>query len=157
MSSTDELLQEIETDSSTGTQQSQQESESRRSRIVDRIRSGFSPKYFILALIAISIGLFLVKSIPLLNFIPFIGLAGIFLVAFLFGTVGSKRRYVEIGVAGGLVSSASFLSSRFAIFAMANDLGFGPLAAAGGAIGLICALVGHYFGRDLRSGLTADL
>lgn len=156
MSSTDELLKEIETDSSTGTQQSQGKTESRRSRIADRTRSSFSPKYFVLALVAISIGLFAANSIPILNIIPFIGLAGIFVAAFALGAIGSKRRYAEIGVAGGLVSGASF-ASGLVVFAMASNIGIAPLAAAGGAIGLICALVGHYFGRDLRSGLTADL
>jgi len=32
-----------------------------------------------------------------------------------------------------------------------------PLLAVGGGLGLVVALLGHYFGRDLRAGLTADV
>lgn len=32
-----------------------------------------------------------------------------------------------------------------------------PLVAVGGGVGLVLALLGHYFGRDLRAGLTEDI
>ena len=87
---------------------------------------------------------------------------GVFFAAFVIGLALSARRYVETGVAGAAAG---------ATVAVANVLGVGflpigidylqqwglPLLAVGGGIGLVVALLGHYFGRDLRAGLTADV
>ncbi|MFC7187066.1 hypothetical protein [Halorubrum yunnanense] len=121
----------------------------------------FSAKAFALSLVAVAAGVFVGGAIPLIG--GTIGSAGgVFLAAFLIGLVLSARRYVETGIAGGAAGAA---------VAVTNVLGVGflpigidylqqwglPLLAVGGGVGLVVALVGHYFGRDLRAGLTTDV
>lgn len=88
--------------------------------------------------------------------------AGILLGTFFvgFGTGGS--RYAEAGLAGALAGAGT---------AVTNVLGVGflpigidylsqwglPLLAVGGAVGLALGLLGHYFGSDLRAGVTGEL
>ncbi|MDZ5812097.1 hypothetical protein U4E84_12170 [Halorubrum sp. AD140] len=121
----------------------------------------FSAKAFALALGAVAAGVFVGGAIPLVG--GTVGSAGgVFLAAFLVGLVLSSRRYVETGVAGAAAGAA---------VAVTNVLGVGflpigvdylqqwglSLLAVGGGLGLAVALLGHYFGRDLRAGLTADV
>ena len=121
----------------------------------------FSAKAFALSLVAVAVGVFVGGAIPLIG--GTIGSAGgVFLAAFLIGLALSARRYVETGIAGGAAG---------ALVAVTNVLGVGflpigidyiqqwglPLLAVGGGLGLVVALLGHYFGRDLRAGLTADV
>jgi hypothetical protein len=121
----------------------------------------FSGKAFALALVAVAVGVFVGGAIPLIG--GTIGSAGgVFLAAFSIGLALSARRYVETGIAGAAAGAA---------VAVTNVLGVGflpigvdylqewglPLLAVGGGVGLVVALLGHYFGRDLRAGLTADV
>jgi len=121
----------------------------------------FSAKAFALSLVAVAVGVFVGGAIPLIG--GTIGSAGgVFLAAFLVGLALSARRYVETGLAGGAAG---------AFVAVTNVLGVGflpigidylqqwglPLLAVGGGLGLVVALLGHYFGRDLRAGLTANV
>ena len=121
----------------------------------------FSAKAFALSLVAVAVGVFVGGAIPLIG--GTIGSAGgVFLAAFLIGLALSARRYVETGLAGAAAG---------ALVAVTNVLGVGflpigidylqqwglPLLAVGGGLGLVVALLGHYFGRDLRAGLTADI
>jgi len=121
----------------------------------------FSAKAFAVALVAVGLGVFAGGAIPLIG--GTIGsAAGVFLAAFLVGLVLSTRRYVETGLAGAAAGAGT---------AVTNVLGVGflpigvdylqqwglPLLAVGGGLGLVLALLGHYFGRDLRAGLMADI
>ena len=121
----------------------------------------FSGKALALSLVAVAVGVFVGGAIPLIG--GTIGAAGgVFLAAFLVGLVLSARRYVETGLAGAVAGAS---------VAVTNVLGVGflpigidylqqwglPLLAVGGGLGLVVALLGHYFGRDLRAGLTADV
>ncbi|MFC7324535.1 hypothetical protein ACFQMF_08080 [Halorubrum rutilum] len=121
----------------------------------------FSAKAFALSAAAVAVGVFVGGAIPFIG--GTIGSAGgVFLAAFLVGLVLSARRYVETGLAGGAAG---------ALVAVTNVLGVGflpigidylrqwglPLLAVGGGLGLVVALLGHYLGRDLRAGLTADI
>ncbi|TKX79476.1 hypothetical protein [Halorubrum sp. SD626R] len=121
----------------------------------------FSAKAFALSVVAVAVGVFVGGAIPLIG--GTIGSAGgVFLAAFLIGLALSARRYVETGLAGGAAG---------ALVAVTNVLGVGflpigidylqqwglPLLAVGGGLGLAVALLGHYLGRDLRAGLTADI
>jgi len=121
----------------------------------------FSAKAFALSLVAVAVGVFTGGAIPLIG--GTVGVAaGVFLAAFLVGLVFSQRRYVETGLAG---------AAGGATVAVTNVLGIGflpigidylqqwglALLAVGGGVGLALALLGHYFGRDLRAGLTADI
>ncbi|MFC5972518.1 hypothetical protein ACFPYI_14355 [Halomarina salina] len=153
MSSTDELLREIESeDTSTRTTSSDAPaSDTRRARAKERAVGVFSPKHFVSALLFMAGGFVLGGFVPLLP-----GVVGILLAGFAFGLVSSGRRYLETGIAGGIVSAIGFFLFNPAAFAI--GLANGPQAAlVMGGIGLLAAVVGTYFGRDLKSGLTADI
>jgi len=121
----------------------------------------FSAKSFAVVVAAVALAVFLGGSIPLIG--GTIGSAGgVFLAAFLVGLVFSARKYVETGIAGAAAGAGT---------AVMNVLGIGflpigidylqqwglSLLAVGGGLGLLVALLGHYFGRDLRAGLTQSV
>ncbi|WP_416840764.1 hypothetical protein [Haloferax sp. DFSO52] len=125
-----------------------------------RLSGLFSLRAFLLALVLSIGGLLVGGAIPIVGFIGrFVGIAA---AGFLFGLVGSKRRYVEIGLAGALAAGLAFvLSTLFSVFApfavqLLADYGL-AIAGVGAVSGALAGLVGHYFGRDLKDGLTRDL
>ena len=90
--------------------------------------------------------------------IPFLGglagLLGVFVVGFALGLVGKNHNYVEVGLAGAMASGAAVVLGNLVL----TTLGIGlPLAALGVGSGLVAALIGHYFGLDLRDGLTQSI
>lgn len=81
-------------------------------------------------------------------------LVGIALVTFLYGLSARRRRYFEVGLAGGIVGGTSAFLSALTL----TVLGVGiPLVAVGAGGGLLAGVLGHYYGRDLREGLTREL
>jgi hypothetical protein len=91
------------------------------------------------------------------GFLPFaiVGDAlGIGLAGFLYGTVASESRYLEMALAGGLVAGVWALLGNLVLTLVGPGL---PIVVVAGLIGLLAGTVGHYFGRDLRKGLTQDL
>jgi hypothetical protein len=120
----------------------------------------FSPKSFAVVLLLSLAGLFLGGAIP---FVGFVGqFLGLFAVTFAIGLVASRRRYLEVGLAGALASGLLFvfgtLTSVFAPFAVDFLAEYGvAVAGVGAGAGLLAALAGHYFGRDLRDGVTREL
>ncbi|MDS0222080.1 hypothetical protein NDI54_12045 [Haloarcula sp. S1AR25-5A] len=114
--------------------------------------SYFSLRALLFAFGAVGGGMVLGGLIPL---VPFTELLGVLLGGFVYGLLASERRYLEIGLAGGISGGAT------AVFSLLPQLAAGlngtRLFAIAGGVGLVLALVGHYFGRDLRSGLTKDL
>lgn len=171
MSDTDELLREVE--KHTGGEQSRSQSEpteavepsqgaSRsgdlRSRAASRAVSVFSPKSFLVAAALAAVGLFVAGSIPILSSLPVVGqlsrLLGVFVGTFAYGAVGGESRYLEAGAAGGAIAGVAALSN----FLAWTLVGVGvPIVAVLAALGVVAGLLGHYFGRDLRAGITADL
>lgn len=121
----------------------------------------FSLKSFAVALLVLALGTFVGGLIPLIG--GTIGhAAGVFLGAFLVGLVFSSRSYVEHAVAGAGIGAGSALLNVFNVGFLPIGLDYLQqwglsLLAVGGGAGLLLALVGHYFGRDLRAGLTADI
>ena len=121
----------------------------------------FSAKAFGLALVAVALGAFAGSLIPLIG--GTIGTAGgVFLAAFLLGLVVSTRRYVETGVAGAAAGATSAVTSVLGVGFLPIGIDYLsqwglPLVAVGGGVGLLLALLGHYFGRDLRAGLSRDI
>lgn len=97
------------------------------------------------------------------TFIPIVGVPlgvplGLFVAAFLGGLVSSKRRYAEFTITGVIIGVVAIL---FGINVAIFD-GFSvPPAAIGGGVGVLLGflttVLGHYFGRDLRAGLTKDV
>jgi len=74
--------------------------------------------------------------------------------AFLHGTTAADSRYAETFVASGVVGAGlAVLTNPLLTF---TGVGL-PLVAISTVATMLVALVGHYFGRDLRAGLTADV
>ncbi|AFZ71983.1 hypothetical protein [Natronobacterium gregoryi] len=110
----------------------------------------FSPKAFLAFVALVSVGLFAGNAL-----IPVAGrLIGMFAIAFLVGLATSKRRYLEMTTAG--VASGGATSLLIDPWFVAAGLGTRVLAV-GAATGLVAALAGYYFGRDLRAGLARDV
>ncbi|WP_248896850.1 hypothetical protein [Haloplanus halobius] len=121
-----------------------------------RLRRVFAPRQFLLALALSIAGLVAGSAVPVVGIVGrFLGVA---LAGFCLAFVDSERRYVEAGLAGALAAGAGFVLSAFtsAFAPIAADYGL-RIAGVGVTAGLVAALLGHYFGRDLRAGLTRDL
>jgi hypothetical protein len=102
------------------------------------------------------VSVLLASSVPLLGGV-FGAPVGIFAGAFALGLASGARRYLEFALAGALVSGlGAFQGSLFRI-AVFSDVGFAPVFAIAAGFGLVVALLGHYFGRDLRDGLTSSI
>ncbi|ELZ32834.1 hypothetical protein C474_06160 [Halogeometricum pallidum JCM 14848] len=120
----------------------------------------FAPKAFLGILVASFAGAVLGGGIPVVGlFGRFLGLLA---VGFAVGLLSGRRRYLEVGVAGAVVSALLLvLSTMFSLFApFAIDLvaRYGlAIAGVGAGAGLLASVVGHYFGRDLRDGLTREI
>lgn len=116
-----------------------------------RLRSYFSPRGFLLALAVLGLPATAGSSlVPLVG-----GPLGLFVGAFVLGLVGRRRRYAEAGIAGATLGALGVLIGNMTIAVLAG-IGI-PLVALGGIVGLALGLVGLYFGRDLRDGLTRDI
>lgn len=152
--------EERERTDSAPTQDGDEETGGSRLGVRRRFGRVFSVRTFLLALV-LSLGALVVGGA-----IPIVGLVGrfvgLFVVAFAFGLAGDRRRYAEVGFAAALASVLGFVfgvltSALFPVgLSVLRDYGVG-LVGVGAGSGLLVALAGHYFGRDLRSGLTRDL
>lgn len=126
------------------------------SRLRARLRSPlsglFSLQAFLVILVLSLTAMLLVGTVLPLGGIA--GLLGIALVGFAFGVAREEGRYLEILLAGAIASGVgSFLD--YLVLTLA---GIGvPLVALGTAAGAFAGAIGHYFGRDLRNGLTRDV
>lgn len=120
-------------------------------RIHARAVRVFSPRTFLLALAATGGGLLLVGSLLPLGTLG--GVAGVLAGAFLFGLL--RRGYVETTVAGGVAAGVGTLLDVLVVSVL-GGVGV-PVAVLGVGAGAAAGLIGHYFGRDLRAGLTRDL
>lgn len=120
----------------------------------------FSLKAFLLSAALIAVGVVGGGMVPLVGTVG--SLVGLFGVAFLLGAVASESYYLETAVAGGGILGASFAASLLTTVALPIGVDFFQqyglaVAAVGIAIGAVLGAVGHYFGRDLRSGLTRSV
>jgi len=131
-------------------------------------RGFFSARAFLVLLVASVLGIVVGGSVPFVGGIT--RYVGLLVVAFAAGLVGSRRRYLEAGLAGALAAGLTFVVA--ALTSLLNPLGMGFLGQAGVAgagrlgltvagigvgTGLLVSLAGYYFGRDLRDGLTRDV
>lgn len=106
----------------------------------------------VIALVLSIFGAAAFSIVPFLDLIP--KLLGIAVGTFLYGALSSENRYVESLVAGAIAGGGAVLWSHllFSILSVSTlVLGIGIV---GGALG---GALGHYFGRDLRDGLTRDI
>jgi len=121
-----------------------------------RVRRLFAPRVFLLALVLSVVGLVAGGLVPVVGYLGrFVGIA---LAGFALAFLATGRRYVEAGLAGALTAGLGFVLGTLnsVLFPVVADYGL-QIAGVGTTAGLLAALVGHYFGRDLRAGLTKDL
>lgn len=116
------------------------------------VGSVLSTQSLLLSLVLTIIGVIVVGAIPLLGVVG--ELLGIFVAGFLYGTVAGESRYVEHALSGALVGGGSALLGNLALTLLGAGV---PLVALGLLGGTLSGVVGHYFGRDLRKGLTKDI
>jgi hypothetical protein len=128
-----------------------------------------APVSFVLVTVALLAGLVAGAAVPILGAVPVVGGAlrfvGLFAVAFGIGLVGSRRRYAEVGAGALLASGLAFVPAiaRPLVRGIASLVGASPgevgllVTGVGAGTGLLVALAGYYFGRDLRDGLTRDV
>ena len=88
--------------------------------------------------------------------------AGILLGTFLVGLATGGRRYVETGLTGALAGAGTAVSNVLGVGFLPIGVDYLsqwglPLLVVGGTLGLVLGLLGHYFGNDLRAGVTGDL
>lgn len=160
--STDPLA-ELEAETAAGTAESEDAESSGSSRLsvlpglpslsgapslaVDRY---FSPKAFFSLILLFGAGVFAGGMA-----LPVAGRAlGLLAVAFVLGLVTSKRRYLEVTTAGASVGALAALLNHVILAVAGSGT---SIVAVGAGLGLVACLVGYYFGRDLKSGLTRDV
>jgi len=145
----------MEQDELTTTRERSASAESEPTSMRDRVRrratGWFSPKSFLVALALAAAGIFAGGAIPLVGSVG--GLVGVFVAGFVLGLFGG-RRYAEVGAAGAVAAGASALLD----FLVLSLFGIGlPLVLVGAGAGLVAGVLGHYFGRDLKAGLTRSV
>lgn len=99
-----------------------------------------------------------VVGMVLFSFVPFLSVAGTVLGiaagGFAYGLGSETRRYVEMAIAGAVTGGGATLLDNLIVALVASGT---TLIAFSVLAGAVAGVVGHYFGRDLRAGLTADL
>ncbi|PSP64681.1 hypothetical protein BRC79_09755 [Halobacteriales archaeon QH_8_67_27] len=132
-----------------------------RSRLTPSIgRPSLAPdvpslRSFLLAFVAVIGGMVAGSAVPLVGSVT--SILGVVAGAFFLGLLSGKRRYFPVAVAGAIAAVAASATLGALTFAFIESLGLVPSAAIGTTTGVIAAVVGHYFGRDLRAGLTRDV
>lgn len=147
---TEELLAEVETTSEAVDDESATASDGPTLR--ERTGDVFSVRTFVVALALTAVGVVLGGFVPILGAI--LRYVGVFFATFALGAASERRHYVEAGLAGALVPALGTLLDYFAL--TIGGVG-APVIAVAAGVGLLAGLVGHYFGRDLRDGLTREL
>jgi len=153
MSRSSESLLEREQDADRDTETAR-ESPGRLARLRRRLTPSFSGRSLLLAVVATLAGSVLVGMIP---FVPgsVATLVGLALGGFLLGLVRPTASYLEMALAGVGAALLSLVSDLL-LFSAAGTAG--SIVAGGGVVaGILVGVVGHYFGRDLRDGLTRSL
>ncbi len=127
-------------------------SQSRLGSLRTRLSSAFSLGGVGVALV------FVILGMVAFSIIPFIGIIGTFLGvgagAFVYGLLSGRPRYIEAALAGALAAGGSVLLSYLFVVFLGTGTTMFLIGLLGGALS---GTVGHYFGRDLRDGLTRDV
>ena len=113
----------------------------------------FSPKAFLAFALLVGVGL--IAGNTIIPFASIGGLVGVFALTFAAGLFTSKRRYLEVTLAGASAGGIANLLTTGMTFAIAVSVAT-PLLI-GAVVGLVASVVGYYFGRDLRQGLARDI
>lgn len=124
-----------------------------------RLGGRFSAKALLVSLVAVAVGVGAGGAVPVVGGLT--SLVGVAAATFLLGVLG-RSWYLETGLAGGTVVGINFAASLLTTAALPIGLDFFQqyglaFGGVGVVLGVALALVGHYFGRDLRDGLTREL
>lgn len=136
------------------TDQTTDESGGLRDRIRGRVGSIVSTTGLLTGTVLSLVGIYLVGNLPLAGAVPFVGLLGIPLGTLVHGAFGEDSRYIEAALAGALAGGGAVLLSNLLFVVLGLGLGMAGVAAG---VGALAGALGHYFGRDLRDGLTRDI
>lgn len=115
----------------------------------------FSLKYLLAALVLAGAGVGLGTV-----FLPVVGtlvgsVGGLFLSGFLLGLASGRSSYLEVGIGTGIVGAGvSAVFSSMLVFLAGLGV---PVFAIGAVTSVLLGVLGHYLGRDLRSGVTRDV
>jgi len=125
-----------------------------------RLGGRFSAKALLVSLLAVAVGVGVGGAIPLVGGIT--SLAGVAAATFVLGILAGESRYLETGLAGGVVVGANFALSLLTSAALPIGIDFFQqyglaFGGVGVVVGVGLGLAGHYFGRDLRDGLTREI
>lgn len=155
---------ELETDDETDEPEASTDAGGRFSGVRRRIARIFSIRTFLVAVLAVGAGVVVGGVVG--GAIPFLGtvgrLLGIVAASFLLGLARSRRQYLEVIAAGAIVAVLAVLSSSLTGaflpvgVSVLQEYGI-ALAGAGAGSGAVASLLGYYFGRDLRDGLTRSV
>ncbi|MFW5938847.1 MAG: hypothetical protein ACOCSD_04245 [Halolamina sp.] len=136
----------------------------RLSGVRGRLGRVFSIRGFLLALGVVVAGVVAGGAIG--GIVPFMGtvgrVVGVFAATFVLGAVRSRRQYLEVGAAGAGVAALLAITQVFSgVFLpigveWLQQYGL-ALGAIGAGSGAVASLLGYYFGRDLRDGLTKSV
>jgi hypothetical protein len=118
-----------------------------------RLAGLFSPRGFLLRAGTLVAGVVAAGFVPLLPALLTTFL-GILVAAFAIGLFEGEQSYLETGTAGLLVGGGAAVLGNLTLALVGVGT---PLVATGAVGGLVGAVLGLYFGRDLRAGLTKDL
>jgi heme O synthase-like polyprenyltransferase len=150
----DELLAEVDDGAADADEDQQRTSREtdQESTLRERAERVFSPRAFLVALVLSVIGVALGGFVPILGAV--LRFVGVFGAGFALGAMSKDRHYLEAGLAGALVPGVGTLVNSFAL--VLGGVGLPVIVVAVG-LGLLAGLAGHYFGRDLRDGLTREI
>lgn len=123
-----------------------------RNRLTAPVSGLFSPRAFLYLFVVTFVASLLAGLVLPLGGAA--GLLGIAAAAFGAGLVGDRRRYLELALAGGFTAGLGALLNNLVLTAFGLGV---PLIVVGVGAGTLAGVAGHYFGRDLRDGLTRDI
>jgi hypothetical protein len=149
-----ETLEEDFGDDDTGSAASADEDEGPLASRLPSVESVFSPRVVLLRGAVLLGGAIAAGFVPLVGGILAVAL-GVFGAAFLLGAASDESRYLETATAGAALGGLLALARSFSV-AIASG-GTTRLAAVGLGVGVVASLLGLYFGRDLRKGLTQEI
>lgn len=113
----------------------------------------FSPKAYLVLVLAMGASFLAGATVsPIAG--RMVGMVGMFAAAFAVGVIASKRRYLEMTAAGASVGGVAAILNHAVLAAVGSGQ---RLVAVGATVGLLATVVGYYFGRDLRDGLSKDI
>ncbi|WP_458187470.1 hypothetical protein [Haladaptatus sp. NG-WS-4] len=122
-----------------------------RGRAKRRALGIFSPRYFLLATVLLTVAMFLGGVVPFVSKLT--SIVALFVASFALGALTSGSRILETATGGMVAAGLTLLLGNLTLLAIGGT----TAAAVGLGTGFLVAGLGAYFGGDLRDGLTREL